>query len=77
MEQYCTVKGNSTLCLPKVKHDDDTVNLLKVPKRENFSLAFFALSKPIWACDVGTAKKIEIFYQLTADFDVFWFFAAY
>jgi hypothetical protein len=48
-----------------------------VPKRENFSLAFFALSEPIWACDVGTAEKIEIFYQLTADFDVFWFFAAY
>jgi hypothetical protein len=48
-----------------------------VPKRENFSLAFFALSEPIWACDVGTAEKIEIFYHLTADFDVFWFFAAY
>jgi hypothetical protein len=52
-------------------------NALKVPKRENFSPAFFALSEPIWACDVGTAKKIEMFYQLTADFDVFWFFAAY
>ncbi len=50
---------------------------LKVPKRENFSLAFFALSEPIWAYDVETAEKIEIFYQLTADFDVFWFFAAY
>jgi hypothetical protein len=24
-----------------------------------------------------TVKKIKIFYQLTADFDVFWFFAAY
>jgi hypothetical protein len=23
--------------------------------RENFSLAFFALSEPIWAGDVGTA----------------------
>jgi hypothetical protein len=45
-----------------------------VPNRENFSLAFFALSEPIWACDVGTEKKIEIFYQLTADFDVYWFF---
>ncbi len=42
------------------------MNNLKVPKRENFSLAFFALSEPI-----------EIFYQLTADFDVFWFFAGY
>jgi hypothetical protein len=53
------------------------VLLLKVPKRENFSLAFFALSEPMWACDVGTAKKINIFNPLTADFDVFWFFAAY
>jgi hypothetical protein len=31
---------------------------LKVPKRENFLLAFFASSEPIWVCDVGTAKKI-------------------
>jgi hypothetical protein len=57
-----------------IKHLDSTE--LKVPKRENFSLAFYALSEPIWACDVGTAEKIEIFYQLTADFDVLWFFAA-
>ncbi len=34
---------------------------LKVPKRENFSLAFFALSEPMWACDVGTAKKSSFF----------------
>jgi hypothetical protein len=29
-----------------------------VPKRENFSIAFFAQSEPIWICDVGTSKKI-------------------
>ncbi len=34
---------------------------LKVPKHENLSIAFFALSEPIWVCDVGTAKKIEFF----------------
>ncbi len=51
--------------------------ILKVPKRENFLLAFFALSEPIWVCDEGTAKKIEFFYQLTPNFDGFWFFAAY
>ncbi len=45
-----------------------------MPKRENFLLAFFALSD---VCDVGTAKKIEFFYQLTPIFDGFWFFAAY
>jgi hypothetical protein len=50
---------------------------LKVPKRENFSIAFFAQSEPIWICDVGTSKKIEFFSQLTPDFDGFWFFAAY
>jgi hypothetical protein len=50
---------------------------LKVPKRENFSIAFFAQSEPIWICDVGTSKKIEFCSQLTPDFDGFWFFAAY
>jgi hypothetical protein len=50
---------------------------LKVPKRENFSIAFFAQSEPIWICDVGTSKKIEFYYQLIPDFDGFWFFAAY
>ncbi len=51
--------------------------LLKVPKHENFSLAFFALSEPIWVCDLGTGEKNRIFYQLTPDFDGFRFFAAY
>ncbi len=37
------------------------VELLKVPKHENFSIAFFALSEPIWVCDVGTAKKSNFF----------------
>ena len=50
---------------------------IKVPKCENFSLAFFALSEPIWVCDLGTGGKNRIFYQLTPDFDGFWFFAAY
>jgi hypothetical protein len=50
---------------------------LKVPKRENFSLAFFALSEPIWVCELGTGEKNQIFYRLTPDFDGFWFFAAY
>ncbi len=34
---------------------------LKVPKRENFSIAFFAQSEPIWIGDVGTAKKTNFF----------------
>ncbi len=50
---------------------------LKVPKRENFSLAVFALNEPIWVCYQGTGGKNRIFYQLTPDFDGFWFFAAY
>ncbi len=34
---------------------------LKVPKRENFLLAFFALSEPIWVGDLGTKQK-QIFF---------------
>ena len=44
---------------------------LKVPKRENFSLSFFALSEPIWVRDLGTGEKNRIFYQLTPGFDGF------
>ncbi len=51
--------------------------ILKVPKRENFSLAFFALIEPIWVCDLGTGEKNRIFYQVTPDFDSFSFFAAH
>ncbi len=50
---------------------------LKVPKRENFSLAFFARSEAIWVCDLGTGEKNRIFYQVTPDLDSFWFFAAH
>jgi hypothetical protein len=49
----------------------------KVPKRENFSLGFFALSEPIWVCDIGSGKKIDFFYQMIPDFEGLWFFAAY
>ncbi len=49
---------------------------LKVPKRENFSLAFFALSKPIWVCD-RVWEKNRFFYQMIPDFESLWFFAAY
>jgi hypothetical protein len=49
---------------------------LKVPKRENFLLAFFALSEPIWEEDLGTKKK-KFCLHLTSDFDRFWFFDAY
>ncbi len=50
---------------------------LKVPKRENFSLAFFAQSEPTWICDLESGEKNRIFYQMTPVFDGFWFFAAY
>ncbi len=50
---------------------------LKVPKSENFSLAFFALSEPIWVCDLGNGEKNRILYQLIPDFDGFWYFVAY
>jgi hypothetical protein len=47
--------------------------MLKVPKRENFSLAFFAQSEPSWVCDLGSGEK----NRMTPVFDGFWFFAAY
>ncbi len=50
---------------------------LKVPKRENFSLAFFAQSEPSWVCDLGSGEKNRIFYQMTPVFDGFWFFVEY
>ncbi len=49
---------------------------LKVPKHENFSIAFFALSGPIWVGDSGTEQKYPFFYQLNPDFDGFWFLAS-
>jgi hypothetical protein len=39
--------------------------------------AFFALSEPTWICDLGSGKKNRIFYQMTPDFEGYWFFAAY
>ncbi len=45
------------------------VNGLKVPKRENFSLAFFAQSEPIWVCDLGSGEKNRFFYQMIPDFE--------
>ncbi len=36
---------------------------LKVPKRENFLLAFFALSEPIWVGDLGTKQK-KFFFSI-------------
>jgi hypothetical protein len=38
--------------------------ILKVPKRENFSLAFFALSEPISVCELGTDEKSRIFLSI-------------
>ncbi len=40
-----------------------------MPKRENFSLAFLALSEPTWVCDLGSGKKNQFFYQIIPDFE--------
>ncbi len=47
---------------------------LKVPKRENFSLAFFTLSEPIWVGDLGIAKIIRFFITLPLISMVFVFY---
>ena len=54
-----------------------SMDYLKVPKRENFSLAFFTLSEPIWVCDLGTGTKIDVFINCPLISKVFWFFAAH
>jgi hypothetical protein len=62
------------------KYDDSKttwVSSLKVPKRENFLLAFFALSEPIWVCDLGSGEKNRFFYQMIPYVEGLWFFAAY
>ncbi len=38
-----------------------TLQVLKVPKRENFLLAFFAQSEPIWVEHLGTKPKKKFF----------------
>jgi hypothetical protein len=38
---------------------------LKVPKRENFLLGFFAQTKPIWVCDLENKKIKNFFKRLT------------
>jgi hypothetical protein len=65
------------LIIPSHVPNNHRKTLLKVPKRENFSLAFFAQSEPTWVCDLGSGEKNRIFYQMTPVFDGFWFFAAY
>ncbi len=75
---YQAILGAELLTNPRVIKATTPFHIhLKVPKRENFSIASFAQSEPIWICDVGTSKKIEFFSQLTPDFDGFWFFAVY
>ncbi len=46
---------------------------LKVPKHENFSLAFFALREPIWANDLETDPKNPFFIIWTLISNVFGF----
>ncbi len=41
---------------------------LKVSKRENFELAIFTLSDPIWEGDSGTEAKNKFFYQFGKKF---------
>jgi hypothetical protein len=38
------------------------MKFLKVPKHENFSLAFFALREPIWVGDLGNDPKKTFFF---------------
>ncbi len=50
------------------------LNGLKVPKRENFLLAFFAQTKPIWVCDLENKKIKKIFFVFDPLIRWFWVF---
>jgi hypothetical protein len=43
---------------------DFMINCLKVPKLENFELAFFTLNNPIWVVGLGTEAKNDFFLIL-------------
>ncbi len=62
LQKHCTQRQPKLLLWPTLTGNQEKTNL-KVPKRENFSLAFFALSEPIWVCDWGSGKKIDFFIQ--------------
>ena len=73
---YVPKYSSDKQCKSKVKRKQAEVSHmveLKVPKRENFSLAFFAQSEPTWVCDLGSGEKNRIFYQMTPVFDGFCF----
>jgi hypothetical protein len=44
-----------------VSESETNTCTLKVPKRDNFLLVFFALSEPIWVGDLGTKQKKNFF----------------
>jgi hypothetical protein len=46
-------------------------HFLKVPKRENFEVAFFTLFTPFWLGDLQTDPKNRLFYHFAPDFDGF------
>jgi hypothetical protein len=56
---------------------NSTIKNVKGAQAWEFFARVFALSEPIWVCELGTGEKNRIFYRLTPDFDSFWFFAAY
>ncbi len=54
-----------------------TSNAFKGAQAWEFFACVFCTKWPIWVCDLGTGEKNRTFYQLTPDFDGFWFFAEY
>jgi hypothetical protein len=60
VSKYTTEKLNyldANLCKRICFYSRVCTPRLKVPKRENFSLAFFAQTKPIWVCDFENKIK--------------------
>ncbi len=53
----CSYSGTAMILCTANKTTTTHKFLLKVPKREKFSHSFFALSEPIWVCDLGAGKN--------------------
>jgi hypothetical protein len=61
LEAFVIPPSAQVVFLKKNKKKTKKNMYLKVPKCENFYVAFFALINPIWECDLGTRKKFVYF----------------
>ncbi len=73
----CSTDGSTCHCALSFKGHDLEIGSVKGAQASEFFLRVFALSEPIWVCDIETGPKNPFFYHLTPHSERFWFFAAY